>query len=191
MVLVVTFMPWPHCCPEESGGPSTHWVGGWVAPSASLAVVENRWVSCPYQELTQFIGHPNILTSASYSWGSSHKCHLNIAKIFRGYGFFNTWKKKSGQLQRHIQKFLDLQCCKGWYVVQLSATRCCSIPIFWVSLVSFAAVTLCVDPSMCLLILKILLWTFQSLPSAKRYIETLSWSFWTYFVNTPMKTSLF
>jgi hypothetical protein len=45
---------------------------------------------------------------------------------------------------RVIQKFPDWLPERELQMVQLCATRCSCIAIFWVSLVSFAAITLCV-----------------------------------------------
>jgi hypothetical protein len=39
-----------HFNPGERAA-STHWLGGWVGPSAGLDAVEYRTLSCPYREL--------------------------------------------------------------------------------------------------------------------------------------------
>jgi hypothetical protein len=36
--------------PPGKDPPGTHWVGGWVGPTASLNAVERRKISCPCRE---------------------------------------------------------------------------------------------------------------------------------------------
>jgi hypothetical protein len=47
-------------------------------------------------------------------------------------------------LRRCIQSFRTGRLVRELQMVQLSATRCSCIAILWISLVSFAAITLCV-----------------------------------------------
>jgi hypothetical protein len=56
-----------------------------------------------------------------YVWGEMITLYEGVSKSFR-----------TGRLERELQ------------MVQLSATRCSCIAIFWVSLLSFVAITLCV-----------------------------------------------
>jgi hypothetical protein len=65
-------------------------------------------------------GHSGVLRSFEKLWGRWVFCE-GVSKSFL-----------SGRLERELQ------------MVQLSATRCSCIAILWISLVSFAAITLCV-----------------------------------------------
>jgi hypothetical protein len=69
--------------------------------------------------LTRFYTFHNFIHLGG--WKFSVKMYEGVSKSVR-----------TGRLERELQ------------MVQLSVTRCSSVPILWVSLVSFAAITLCV-----------------------------------------------
>jgi hypothetical protein len=50
---VVCFMPRPFC-PDERSPDSTHFIGGWVGPTAGLSIVKKRQISCLCQEPTVY-----------------------------------------------------------------------------------------------------------------------------------------
>jgi hypothetical protein len=66
--------------------------------------------------------------------------HVGGYQCFGGMCRHLTWKMEV--IPRRIEKFPDSPWGPRTAVVQLSATRCHSISIFWVSLVSFATITL-------------------------------------------------
>jgi hypothetical protein len=109
-----------------------------------------------------------------------HKNYDSVSKSFR-----------TGRLERELQ------------VVQLSATRCSCIAILWVSLVSFAAITLCVASQWVFIIVSVyfvidsvrkLLDTNSCLPVSKARTWTITYdTFWgsgkPMFSYTPGETS--
>jgi hypothetical protein len=113
--------------------PGTHWIGGWVGTRAVLDPVMKRKIPSPRRESNPRtpIVQPVAQRYTDWAitalrWGvivskQRRKWYEGVSKSFR-----------TGRLERELQ------------VVQFSATTCRCIAILWVSLVSFAAMTLCV-----------------------------------------------
>jgi hypothetical protein len=81
--------------------------------------------------------HWRFLWFSSVSPGNCRNCTLTLASITSTSSYYVLHEGvsksfRTGRLQRELQ------------MVQLSATRCSCISILWVSLVSFAAISLCV-----------------------------------------------
>jgi hypothetical protein len=110
--------------------PCTHWIEGWVGPRAVLDAVVKRKIPSPRlttnPELVEWLMFIKILTQiqdwnflvGSIVW---MKIYESISKSFR-----------TVRLERELK------------LIQFSATRCSFIAILLVSIVSFAAITLCV-----------------------------------------------
>jgi hypothetical protein len=79
----------------------------------------------------------------------------DISKIFR-----------TGRLERELQ------------MVQLSATRCSCIAILWVSLVKFAAITLCVASQRVFIVVSV----YFVIDSVRKLLDTPSYMVWTHVV---------
>jgi hypothetical protein len=62
-------------------------------------------------------------------------------------------------------------------MVQLSATRCCCIAILWVSLVSFAAITLCVASQRVFVVVVVVVVYFV-IDSIRKLLDTPSYMIW-------------
>jgi hypothetical protein len=109
----------PAALPAGDRAPGTHWIGGSVGPEP----VWTRWwrKKFPAPAGTRTPDHPSR-SPALYHWAIlSPNIYEGVSKSFR-----------TGDLERELQ------------MVELSPNRCSCIAILWVSLVSFAAITLCV-----------------------------------------------
>jgi hypothetical protein len=97
-----------------------------LGPITDLKAVAKRKISLPCGVLHKtYVSRP-IADTAVISVSKYLKCYLQYMYDSVSTSFRN------GCLERELQ------------MVQLSATRCSCIAILWVSLVSFAATTLCV-----------------------------------------------
>jgi hypothetical protein len=110
----------------------------------------SRWLSRLFQENGEAVlyvsGAPIHCSELSYSnW--FHNTYEGVSKSFR-----------TGSLERELQTIL------------LSATRCSCIAILWVSLVSFAAITLSVDFQRVFIVVSV----YIVIDSVRELLDTLS-----------------
>jgi hypothetical protein len=94
--------------------------------------------------------------------------------------YWHGWSHMMTSLCSHViykgvSKSFQTGCLKGeLQMVQLSATRCSCITILWVSLVSFATITLCVTSQQVFVV-------YFVIDSAQKLLDTLS-----YVSNIPL-----
>jgi hypothetical protein len=133
--------------------PGTHWTGGWVGPRAVLDAMVKRkipsiskHVNYEFKRGINYIRYAfgSILGRGSkwltdISWVLTTSVHmLGYEGVSRSF-----W---TDRLERELQ------------MLQLSATRWGFIAILWVSLVSFAAITLCVVSQRVFIVVSIYFW---------------------------------
>jgi hypothetical protein len=131
---------------------AAHRLGGWVGPRAGLDWVAKRKIPCPCRESdpgrrarssVSIVAELRVTAACSLS-----ATYEGVSKTFR-----------FGRLNRELQ------------MVQLSATRCSCITILWVSLVSFAAIALCVTSQRLFIVVSI----YFIIDSVRKLLDTHSY----------------
>jgi hypothetical protein len=167
-------MPWRRIGVEVSGqfhipaalAPDAHWIGGWVGPRAGLETVVKRKIPSPYRNPS------GARSPAIYHWAIPAPS-VTIDKMYNPtvtaeisiiatdwWEDDRTYRQGIANLGSRVLHSSVETCCKEYedvsksfrtgrlelelQMLQLSATRCSCIATLWVSVVSFAAITLCV-----------------------------------------------
>jgi hypothetical protein len=149
----------PDCFTPMERPPGTHWIGGWVGPRAVLDVVVKRKIPSPRRESKPRT--PIVQSVAgktkSYRWANpfdktslyskvvAYSARLEVPDwkhgLCKGIGLLcvkleQMWTIPHAFVRGCVQKFPD------WPPGARAVTRCSCIPILWLSLVSFATMTL-------------------------------------------------
>jgi hypothetical protein len=124
--------------------PDTHWIGGWARPRAILDAVTKRKIPSPYRDSKPRSSSP-WPSAIPLNYPSS--CILFVSKQNKLIGWLRSMNQANEQLQTSYEgvtkSFRTGRLVRELQTVQLSAARCSCIAILWVSIVSFAAITLC------------------------------------------------
>jgi hypothetical protein len=153
--------------------PDTHWIGGWMGPRASLDAVVKRKIpspcrasSCDNTGRLQTTARGPKAVRDKFSLRCGDIRVLSIVRYFITFNFSCTLESQESKIGKtedfdgNLNFVLPTHICifyegvsksfrsgrleRELQMVKLSATRCSCIAILWVSLASFAAITLCV-----------------------------------------------
>jgi hypothetical protein len=116
------------------------------------------------------LSHPLWFDRPNNMWWSAQVVELLIMRSSPASCYFLPLRAKYER--ECIQKFPDWPLERELQIIQLSTTRCSCVAILWVSLASFAAITLCVASQLVFIVVN----AYLVIDSVRKLLDILSYS---------------